>query len=145
MSRRLIVVVYTIIILAALPFARQVWSVVGDKNGFLLLSGLYAGSLGFLYIRIRNIIYIGVLAFITFVIFWLVPLPIERIHFVEYGILGWISWRAFGKGAFIYVISIGILDELIQGVLPNRVFDFRDICMNLTGGGIGIYMRNYGR
>lgn len=137
----LVVFIYTILILAILPWARQVWGFVGDRNGLFIIIGLYVGSI----IRIRNIWLMGLLAVIAIIIFKLIPLPIERIHFIEYGILGWLSYWAFGKKALIYVVTIGIIDELIQGALPNRIFDTRDILMNVIGGGLGIAMRIYER
>lgn len=137
--RQFIVIVYTVLILASLPWARQIWDLAGDRNGFFILIGLYAGSI----ICVRNIWLMGLLAVAAVLVFKLIPLPVERVHFVEYGVLGWLSYRAFGKKAVIYVIFIGIIDELIQGVLPDRFFDLRDIFMNITGGGIGIVMRQY--
>lgn len=136
---------YTILILATLPWARQLWDFVGNRNGFFALIGLYVCSAGLLYIRIRSIIFIGLFSIIAVAIFRLIPLPIERIHFIEYGLLGWLSYWAGGKKALIYVIAIGIIDELIQGILPNRYFDMRDIIMNIIGGGMGIIMGVYGR
>lgn len=141
----LIVVAYTILILATLPWARNLWDLAGDRNGFYILAGLYICSAGFLYIRYKNIFIIGLLGSIGFAIFKLIPLPIERIHFIEYGILGWLSYWAGSKKAFLYVVTIGIIDELIQGILPNRYFDIRDIFMNVIGGCIGIFMRLYER
>lgn len=140
-----IVILYTVLILVSLPWARQMWDFVGNKNGFFILIGLYVCSVGILYIRIRNILFIGLLGIIIFAIFKLIPLPIERIHFIQYGILGWLAYLAGGRKAFFYVIAIGILDELIQGILPNRYFDIRDIFMNIIGGCIGIGIRFYER
>lgn len=137
----LIVIAYTVLILATLPWARQIWNFVGDRNGSFIIIGLYTASI----IRIRDIRLIGLLAVIAIAIFKLIPLPVERIHFIEYGVLGWLSYWAFGRKAFVYVITIGIIDELIQGVLPNRFFDMRDILMNIVGGGLGIAMRVYER
>lgn len=137
----LIVIAYTLLILATLPFARQLWAIVGERNGFFIIIGLYTASI----ISIRDIRLICLLAVIAIVIFKLIPLPVERIHFIEYGVLGWLSYWAFGRKAFIYVVTIGIIDELIQGVLPNRFFDMRDIFMNIAGGGLGIAMRIYER
>lgn len=145
MSRKLIVAGYTVLILATLPWARQIWDFVGAKSGFYMLIGLYICSAGLLYIRLRNVFFIGFLGIIAIAIFKLVPLPIERIHFIQYGILGWLAYWAGGKKAFLYVIAIGIVDEIIQGILPNRFFDIRDIFMNTIGGGIGIVMKIYER
>lgn len=141
----LVVFLYTLIILITLPWARNLWDFVGERNGFFLLAGLYIWTTGFIYIRYKNIFLIGFFCVSAFLIFKLIPLPIERIHFIEYGTLGWLSYWAGGKKAFPYVIAIGIIDELIQGLLPNRFFDIRDIFMNVIGSFIGIFLRLYER
>jgi VanZ family protein len=72
--------------------------------------------------------------------------PEERIHFVEYAVLGVLLYFALREGilgrrlilyipALVFIIGLG--DELIQGILPNRVYDFRDVLMNLAGGILG--------
>ena len=67
--------------------------------------------------------------------------PIERIHFVKYGLLSILIF-AGQKGsntlakmipAIVLSISLGCLDESIQYFVPNRVFDMRDILLNFTG------------
>lgn len=79
---------------------------------------------------------------------WLFHLerPEERLHFVEYGILGILAFKAFGKGfkkvmiAILFVLLIGTLDEIIQFILPNRVGDIRDVIFNAIGGSLGVWM-----
>jgi hypothetical protein len=68
-------------------------------------------------------------------------LPAEKIHLIEYGLLGIFLYNAlkidldrFGAklylcGALICTI-IGAVDEVIQGFLPSRIFDWRDIFLN---------------
>ncbi|MFC1646165.1 VanZ family protein [Candidatus Omnitrophota bacterium] len=71
----------------------------------------------------------------------LVKLPAEKIHVAEYGLLGVLFYNAlkvdfdrFGKKLYIYGIIacliIGILDEIIQLILPNRYFGWSDIVVN---------------
>jgi hypothetical protein len=74
--------------------------------------------------------------------------PSERFHFLEYGLLGALVLRAslktrpahwgasFGLAALV-LTSIGVMDEVIQYFLPSRVFDWRDIWFNLSGGVLG--------
>ena len=72
--------------------------------------------------------------------------PAERIHFLEYGVLGVLIFKATGKGtkqnifAIILLFIIAVIDELIQYILPNRVGDIRDVVMNITGGIIGLWL-----
>lgn len=81
-------------------------------------------------------------------LFWLFHLerPEERIHFIEYGILGVLVFKALGKGfkkiiiAILFILLTGTLDEIIQFILPNRVGDIRDIIFNVIGGSLGVWM-----
>ena len=81
---------------------------------------------------------------------WQIKLPQERIHILEYGLLGWFAGRDLmsktkKKRGFIFAwiltITIGIFDEGFQKILPYRVWDVRDILFNSLGGlwGIGLY------
>lgn len=146
-----LVVFFSLIIFATLPFARNAWDFIGDKNAYIMLLGMYCVSAGYIYYRYKKLYILALLFIFTAVIFKLIPLPIERIHFVQYGLLGWMAYWAAGKHkwaffiALIYVVTIGVLDEVIQGILPNRYFDWRDIWMNIIGGCLGLGFRNYAR
>ena len=78
-------------------------------------------------------------------------LPEERLHFLTYGLLGWmICWSveagesnslwATGRWLLpcLLVWLAGGIDELIQWWLPGRVFDLRDILFNGGAGTLGI-------
>ncbi len=74
----------------------------------------------------------------------------ERVHLFEYGAVALLferaltvsrsercknssgSWRALDAGAAALGLGalVGIADELVQGALPNRQFDLRDIGLN---------------
>ncbi|WP_339132790.1 MAG: VanZ family protein [Candidatus Electrothrix sp. GW3-4] len=138
------------------------------STGILLLTviTLFAGSLPlallwryktitrtrFLF-RILLIITLLCAAFITS------ALPEERLHFLTYGLAGWlICWSLEPTTGFsstpqkglllrqvllwltpcLLVWGAGSIDELIQWWLPNRVFDVRDIIFNTTAGITGI-------
>jgi hypothetical protein len=67
--------------------------------------------------------------------------PEEAIHFVEYGILSLLLFRAFVhriRDFSIYAVVtivgtiIGMIDETIQWIAPDRHFDIRDIWLNFT-------------
>ena len=85
---------------------------------------------------------LGVTAFIL----PLIKYPEERVHFLEYAILGimlYFSLREKIRGrkvlVYIPVISflVGFGDEIIQGMLPNRVYQFTDVVLNFFGGIVG--------
>ena len=70
----------------------------------------------------------------------------ERFHLLLYGMLSVIVFWALkldikNKRVYIYTIivavSLGTIDEFIQGILPMRVFDLRDILMNWLSSGMG--------
>lgn len=59
---------------------------------------------------------------------------------MEYALLGFLLFRDYFKkrlsvftGLF-FLSFVASLDELFQMVLPDRVFDIRDIFFNFTGG-----------
>jgi VanZ family protein len=75
------------------------------------------------------------------------PFPEERLHVIEYSILGWLLGRALARsGKWPAWWGVGVLlawligygDEMIQWFLPNRVFDVRDILLNGVAGMVGL-------
>ena len=75
---------------------------------------------------------------------------VERIHFIEYGVLGLLISRAVNVRTLhgiIYtgclVTLIGAVDEIIQWFLPNRVGDMRDVFMNSVGGLSGLWLGRF--
>lgn len=84
-----------------------------------------------------------IIAFSMVVIRMGIPV-IERTHLIEYGLLATFIFQALVEGAqngrnvpllpiiAILVTSIfGFIDELVQAILPNRIFDIRDIVFNV--------------
>lgn len=73
--------------------------------------------------------------------------PAERLHLVEYGLLAFLLYRALrlyfpsGKAyiiGFLIASGFGFIDELIQGILPNRVYETRDAMTNILAAGLGL-------
>ncbi len=124
------------------------------EAGFMILIGLILAAVGLalLIFEIRNkpglikslaimLILIGGLT-----LAWQIRIPEERIHILEYGVLGWFAGRDLIRRnrrirgialVCMFAVTVGILDELFQAVLPYRVFDLRDIVFNSLGGGLG--------
>lgn len=79
---------------------------------------------------------------------WLRSQRIERLHLPEYGVAAWLAWRAVapiaGDGAAGYVAAvlvatgIGWSDELLQTLVPGRVYDLRDVVANALGAALGV-------
>ena len=75
---------------------------------------------------------------------WLRAQRLERTHLPEYGVVAWLAWRAIEPAlpgrvapfvvAALLTAAIGWSDELLQRVVPGRVYDLRDVAMNALGG-----------
>lgn len=80
--------------------------------------------------------------------------PQERLHLVEYGALALLLRAAFsarftdgapggnGRGVNTWTLAtataIGWLDEAIQGMLPNRQYDLRDVGFNALAAALAL-------
>src|SRR5215467_10497736 len=70
----------------------------------------------------------------------MISVPLERIHYVQYGALTWLCYRAIGPpfaGALLAFL-IGYVDEahqfwVLYAVDPIQYFDWNDISLNLLG------------
>jgi hypothetical protein len=90
------------------------------------------------------LVYLGLLQHLTIIQ--------ERVHLLEYGALGGIFYAAFrerwgdaaarglrrdpGLAACLANGAAGWGDELVQGILPNRVYDNRDVALNAIAGAL---------
>ena len=151
-GRWLVAVLYTIIIFATLPVFPTVWRVL-SQNFPRLLNGVTIGLIPgvilvfFVYFILINrkkdlLFYIWAAVFL----FSYVPLlyfycefPAERFHMAEYGLLVIFVYRALKvrmktvwiyPAILLYTFFVGFLDEIIQGILPNRAYEFKDITIN---------------
>ena len=70
----------------------------------------------------------------------------ETFHFVEYGLLGWLAYRASHRveDASLVVVPllagtiVGTLDEFFQWFIPFRTGEARDVMLNVVGAGCGL-------
>lgn len=129
------------------------------EQGFILLVGV-AGIvflLSFLILIIRKgPSFLKLLIFIIVLIAgvwlaWQLKIPEEKIHILEFAVLGWLASRDLVKPgrkikgiifALAFTFTVGILDEVFQGILPYRYFQWCDIGFNWVGGlwGVGLYL-----
>jgi glycopeptide antibiotics resistance protein len=79
----------------------------------------------------------------------LITIPAERLHFVEYALLGLAIERVLrhyikdaGRPflAMLFAYFIGLGDETIQWLLPNRYAAIRDVFLNGWGSVLGILL-----
>jgi len=154
-----IVIIYTSAMYAFLPFGPAFWRfVLGHWGNELNYLGVFLvcllGAYFLVYLvfqkQVRNIsVYI---AFFSISLVCLALLKYmcvsgaERFHLLMYGILSCIIFWTLKldvkrKRIYLYttllVFLLGAIDEVIQGILPMRVFDVRDIFMNWLSSGMG--------
>ena len=122
----------------------------------LMLYAVYSAVIGVLVLYIllvrkqKSVLKYFVLTFAVcgfFAVINYAQTPAEKIHLGEYGLLGILLYNAlkiefnrFDFKLYIYAVvmctAIGVIDEVIQGILPNRFFDWRDIFMNAISGAL---------
>ncbi len=141
----ILVLVYTLFIFSSLPWARQAWGIFVPSGGHFLMLCLYVSAVSFFYFYFRNLLLISLLVLVSVAVFQFINPPVVRIHVIQYGILGWMCYWAGGKKAFFYVTFVGILDEIVQKFLPNRVCDPVDVVINLISAYFGIFLCWYNK
>ena len=152
------VVLWSLLIFATIPLARAIEGVVVDAWGkqfflYAVLIVIGAATVAtFRYLRslgtisaMRGVLLGGVgLAFGAYT-FSLRHNAVEAVHFVEYGVLGLLAFRALTHrmhDSAIYLAAacvagiVGILDEGIQWATPKRVWDILDIWRNFFGAAL---------
>ena len=73
----------------------------------------------------------------------------ERVHFIQYGLLGLLVSRAYKISSLKMLLASGLfimsalVDEIIQLFLPNRYGDMRDVVMNSLGGVSGLWLGQF--
>jgi VanZ family protein len=71
---------------------------------------------------------------------------VERVHFVEYGVLAWLfyrAWRPLGDATvlpltFLSATTVGTFEEWFQWFIPARVGEVRDVLLNAAAIACGI-------
>lgn len=142
------VILYYALILASVPLLRKIQTLVSGSVGRSAFGFLVLGSLGifftWLMIKQRARSYpwlIGILLVYLFFTLKLWPHPEEAVHFIEYGVLSFLVYRALKNHlqditlyftSSLVVMALGIGDEVFQWVVPDRYWDFRDVGLNLV-------------
>ena len=151
-----LVTVWTAFIYSTLPAANSIWrwllAVTGRRSealGAVLMAALGVLVATFILRRVRRWpattwLWLGGLVVVYALLLtssWL--LPAEKTHLFYYGVLAWAAWRAWafdlrGRGLFattvVFVGVLGGIDEGIQYLLPERVFEWKDVGLNLLAG-----------
>ena len=136
-------------IYAFLPFGRGVVIALRQSHllGLVVTLVFFASFVGLVYHIVFNVRLSDRVAFVALVVLaaatgalvlWM-SIPEERIHFVEYGLLALLARSVLARhlppsgqylGAWLLASLAGWGDELIQGALPDRVYDLRDVVVN---------------
>ncbi len=149
----LYVVLWTLVIFVTIPLARAIQQYVYQEwnrdiftYAVLLTVGVSLVA-AIIYVR-RNRLssrssYLWLIAVSGILIFYTIDLgkqsPEEAVHFVQYGVLGMLVYRALIhhlQDASIYFAAaivcgiLGTVDEFIQWLTPRRVWGLKDIWLN---------------
>jgi len=151
---------YTALILTTVTLVRTVTEALRTQGlvwvvhyGAIVIGGLVGAVILNAFVKKARgrWVSLGVLAFVAVVyaVFMrtLATYPVERIHLLQYGLLGFLVFRSFGPGteglrryaySAVVVFVIGFADEIIQGFVPTRYFDMKDVFVNLASGALGL-------
>jgi len=147
--------IFGLFIIVSAAFMGQVGNFISEKLGksyfevligiiFLLSAAgliryLKRAGLGKAKLAIFLVVFVA-----GFLFAWHLDILVERIHLLEYGLLGWLAFRdglRVEKGIIkasifsaFFILAVSIVDETFQWWLPYRVGDVRDVVFNEVGG-----------
>ena len=85
----------------------------------------------------------------VYLLYALSRFPAERLHLLEYGLLAYLILRALQidladrpayAWSLVLTTIVGLGDEIIQLVLPQRFFEFKDVFLNMVSGGLALLL-----
>jgi len=97
--------------------------------------------------RYAHLLFLVLLVLSFFPAYFNLNISMERFHLMLYGVLGMLIFRTLAPARYslrFYLLSlnlllaVSVLDEVIQGWVPGRYYDIRDIGINLFSGVIGL-------
>jgi len=155
----LLVILCILAIFLIVPIARTIrnfveanWNVsLFGYSVLFVVTGAFLFCLYFLRFRLKirafsHYLWLAAVALVyVFFTLKLWERPEEAIHFLEYGLLGFLLFQALrhhihDKGiyfiAFLIGALVGIFDESLQWMIPRRVWDFRDLGLNALSVGL---------
>ena len=154
-----------LLIYASLFFVRPVVNLLREQNllratvaaTFLVAVGLVvawrrragAGPAEWALVALFAIVYV--------ILILRIRMPEERFHLIEYGLFGGLVYAGFQERrealtragrrptwvpssvlALMATVAAGWIDEGIQGLLPERVYDLRDVALNGVAGLVAV-------
>lgn len=151
-------IVFGFYIIVSAAFMRQAWEFVTVQFGAPLAKAfcvaLFVVAVSLILVRafkprrsfIKSICSI-IIAAVGIIFAWRQPYFVEKMHILEYGLLGWLSARDFRDNpsrikqvmaALLFISLISALDEYFQKILPYRVGEIRDFITNVVSGILGV-------
>lgn len=127
------------------PFNEMIWIM------FVLAA---VGIISYVMFRLRwrragsYILLLSIVGVYAVILFWL-KIPEERIHLIQYGVLACLTVRALQRDLFTVVVYplawiltslLGLGDEGIQHLLPNRYFEWKDVGLNALSAALGLLL-----
>ena len=152
-----VVLLYLVFIYATLGYAPALWDALNEIMGGRGLALVYAAGISVILAILVYAIFFKkekspakyLLLLIYFYIFFilnrLATFPAEKIHLLEYGMLSVLLYNALKVDMDRYDVRLyiwgsaicflaGLVDEVIQLVLPDRFFDWKDVFINAASG-----------
>jgi len=152
--------VYVAFVYSTIPYMPKVWSLLRGYTGEAIR---HAGIVAVVVFAVAIIVSIirtrahytlpryallaGLAAVYAYLLSAFAQFPAERLHLVEYGFMGYMFLRALRidlPTGWAYAVAwgitvlVGIGDECIQLVLPQRFFEVKDIQLNAISAGLGL-------
>ena len=148
--------VYIFSIYLSLPFMRSILGFLKESLGrpnFSLALSLTMSIVGLVILiwgarlSLRHCALAAIPLIIIGVTSYNLSIPEERVHFLQYGLLGVMVTATARNESIIllaklavFAILVGVIDEAIQWCLPNRVGDIRDVAFNTVAAILGIWI-----
>lgn len=157
-KRALVGAVYLAVLFGSLPLARPLATALREANALRLTLGAIFAIAAFvahrvmtrrlrIAPRVAGLVVCGAAA-VYALLFQMVPVVEEIIHFVQYGLAPPVlayaisPWVARGPARLATVaglaLAAGAADECLQSLLPERVFELHDIGFNAAGAALGL-------
>ncbi len=153
----ILVALYAASIFATLSLVRPLVTALRERGvlglwvtiafGAAITVAIYALARGPLPRRARPYLLLVLVVLAWAWLFMSLTLPEERIHILQYGLLAILVRRALAwhtsearqyLGALLITAALGLGDELVQGILPTRVYDTRDVAINAVSATLAL-------
>lgn len=150
-SRWLVLGAYVALVYGSLPWTRDVLIALDQQQlmGGVITASYFGAAVLVVYhvvfdVRLTDRVAFGALVVLGAGVGALVlglAIPEERLHFLQYGLMAILARRAvaprlMGWAQYLAAVAIaaaaGWGDELVQAVLPGRVYDLRDVLINAS-------------